>query len=157
MPFIRWSNHLRDWSNGDWKHVAREWNNNPGWKVLQDGECTAELVVANLNTLVSAAGTPYFPKTSNKVLLIEEMAAPFGRLERNLTQLKLMGIFEHLSGLIMGKPEMPNSQGASFSMDDLFLEVVGKRNYPIISNFECIFESSGSFYETPQQQGPSSS
>ena len=137
VPFARWSNHQRDWTNGDWKNIERQWNENPGWKVLQEGHSTAELVVANLNTLVSAAGTSYFPDLQNKILLIEEMAAPFDRLERNLTQLKLIGVFDQICGLIMGKSEMPNTKGAPFSLDDLLLEVVGRQEYAIISNFDC--------------------
>lgn len=137
MPFKRWSNHFRDWSNGDWKNLPRQWNENSGWKVLNEGEVTSEIIIANLNTLMSAAGTPYFPHLTNRILLIEEMAAPFSRLERSLRQLQLMGVFDVISGLIMGKAEMPNSEGALFSMDDLLMEVVEKRDYPVISEFDC--------------------
>lgn len=136
-PFKRWSNHFRDWTNGDWKNIPREWNENKGWKVLIPGEVEAEIVVANLNTLVSCAGTDYFPDLDGKVLLIEEMAAPWSREERSLRQLQLMGVFDKISGLIMGKPEMPNKEGAPFELDDLLLEVLGVRDYPVVTEFDC--------------------
>lgn len=136
-PFARWSNHFRDWSNGDWKNVPRKWEENKGWKVLNAGEITANIIVANLNTLMSAAGTDYFPEIEGKILLIEEMAAPWSKEERSLRQLQLMGVFDKISGLVIGKPETPNNEGAPFGLDDLLIEIIGQRNYPIISEFDC--------------------
>jgi muramoyltetrapeptide carboxypeptidase LdcA involved in peptidoglycan recycling len=136
-PFSKWSNHMRDWSNGDWKNIPRQWNENSGWKVLSTGEVEAEIVVANLNTLMSSAGTSYFPELEGKILLIEEMAAPWSREERSLTQLKLMGVFEKISGLIMGRPEFPDAEGAEFSLEDLLVEILGKVDYPVITDFDC--------------------
>ena len=136
IPFKKWSNHFRDWSNGDWKKTDREWINNDGWKVLNKGEVVAEIVICNLNTLMSAAGTPYFPNLEGKILLIEEMSAPYSKEERSLVQLKLMGVFDKISGLIIGKFEIPDSEGAAFTMNDLILEIVGDRTYPIVSEFD---------------------
>lgn len=137
IPFTKWSNHFRDWSNGDWKNIEREWKSNKGWKVLHPGEVTADIVVVNLNTFMSSAGTEYFPDLNGKILLIEEMSAPWSRQEKSLTQLKLMGVFDRISGLIMGKPEVPDSEGATFDLNELLLEIVGVRNYPIVTEFDC--------------------
>ncbi len=136
-PFSKWSNHFRDWSNGDWKNLPREWNKNKGWRVLNKGSIKAEIVVANLNTLVSSAGTSYFPDIEGKILLIEEMSAPYSREERSLRQLQLMGVFDKIVGLIMGKPEVPDTEGAPFSLDELLSEVIGPRSYPIVTEFDC--------------------
>jgi len=136
-PFPRWSNHFRDWSNGDWKNIPRKWNKNEGWKVLNEGVVEGEIVVANLNTLMSSAGTGYFPDVEGKVLLIEEMAASWSKEERGFRQLQLMGVFDKISGLIMGKPEIPNDEGAPFGLSELLMEVVGERSYPIVSDFDC--------------------
>ena len=135
-PFPRWSKHFRDWGDGSWKTVDREWIQNKGWKVLNPGEVSGEILVCNLNTLMSAAGTEYFPNMDNRILLIEEMAAPFSKEERSLTQLKLMGVFDKISGLIIGKAEMPNSENAPFDMNELIMEIVGQRDYPIVSEFD---------------------
>ncbi|MCB0421616.1 MAG: LD-carboxypeptidase [Bdellovibrionales bacterium] len=137
QPFSKWSNHGRDWSNGDWKKIPRNWWDNKGWKVLNSGLIEAPIVVANLNTLMSSAGTPYFPELEGKILLIEEMAAPFSREERSLRQLQLMGVFDKIVGLIFGKPEFPDTEGAPFSLEDLLLEIVGTKSYPIVSQFDC--------------------
>ncbi len=137
-PFPRWSNHKRNWANGDWKRLPREWTENKGWRVLVGGLAQAPLIAANLSPLMSAAGTPYFPDTQGKILLVESMAANFASEERHLRQLERMGVFDGLAGLIIGKPEWPNPQGAPFSHNDLICEIVGtERGYPIVSEFDC--------------------
>ncbi len=133
----KFSNHKLSWENDDWKNIPREWKDNPGWKVLSRGECEAPIIPANLNTLMSAAGTNYFPDLSGKILLIEDLDAPQSRTERSLRQLDLMGVFDKIAGLIVGKPETYDQEGAPFDYDDLILEVVGERGYPIVSGFDC--------------------
>lgn len=136
-PPSRWSNHMRDWKTDDWKSLPREFQANEGWKVLGEGEAEAPLLAANLNTLVSAAGTPYFPDLKGRILLIEEMNAPLSEEERSLRQLQLMGVFDQISALIVSKPEFYDKEGAPFGYDHLVMEVVGDRDYPIESNFDC--------------------
>ncbi|MFM6930116.1 MAG: LD-carboxypeptidase [Bdellovibrio sp.] len=137
VPPIQWSNHSRNWANGDWKNLPRQWKPNEGWKVLNAGVAEAPALVANMNTLVTAAGTAYWPDLKGKILLLEDMWAPQSRNERLLRQLSLMGVFEQIAGLIIGKPEVYDQERAPFTYDELFMEVVGKRNYPIVSNFDC--------------------
>jgi len=42
-PFSKWSNHFRDWKSDAWKKEAREWQENAGWKVLNQGEVEPEI------------------------------------------------------------------------------------------------------------------
>lgn len=136
-PPASWSNHKRRWDNLDWRNLPREWNKNEGWRILNEGVVEAPIIALNLNTLVSAAGTPYWPDLKGKILLLEDMEAPLSRTERTLRQLKFIGVFDEIAGLIVGKPEVFNQEGAPFGYDDLFLEIIGARSYPIVSNFDC--------------------
>jgi muramoyltetrapeptide carboxypeptidase LdcA involved in peptidoglycan recycling len=133
----RWSNHKRDWTNGDWKNKPRDWQENQGWKVLQPGVAEAPILAANLNTMMSAAGTKYWPDFKGRILLIEEMDAPLMREERSLRQLSLTGAFDEIMGLIVSKPEVYSADGAPFDFDHLIQEIVGSRDYPIVTNFDC--------------------
>lgn len=73
-----------------------------------------------------------------KVLLIEELSAPHSLEERAFRQLDRLGVFDAIAGLIVGKPERSDPQGAPFSYEQLILEVVGStRRFPIITNFDC--------------------
>ena len=133
----KFSNHKLSWENDDWKNIPREWKDNEGWKVLNRGEAEAPIVPANLNTLMTAAGTDYFPDLNGKILLIEDMDAPQSHTERCFRQLDLMGVLDNLAGLIIGKPEVYGQEGAPFGYDELIQEVVGARDYPIVSEFDC--------------------
>lgn len=138
QPSRRWSNHFRDAKGEAWRTEPRKYEDNPGWRCLIPGEATAPLIVANLNTLLTAPGTSYFPDLSGKILLIEEMAAPMSRLERNYRHLERLGGFSSLKGLIIGKPEDYQQEGAPFSMDELLLEVLGNQaKYPVVTGFDC--------------------
>ncbi|MGE3261260.1 MAG: LD-carboxypeptidase [Bacteriovoracia bacterium] len=133
----RWSNHKRSWTNDDWKNLPREWIENDGWQVIQPGLVEAPIVAVNLNTFLSAAGTPYWPDLKGKILLLEEMDAPLMKEERGLRQLQLMGAFDSIAGLIFSRPEVYSQDGSSNNLRDLIVEVIGNRNYPIIYDFDC--------------------
>lgn len=134
---LRWSNHRRRWDNGDWQTMDRVWQPNPGWQTLREGVVQAPFLAYNLSTLMSAAGTGYWPDFTGKILLIEEMDAPIAEEERHLTQLKLMGVFEEIVGLIYSKPENHNPADSTVTLGDIILETVGQRDIPIVSNFDC--------------------
>jgi muramoyltetrapeptide carboxypeptidase len=136
-PPARWSNHCR-FAPGEWKSTPREFLKNQGWRALNSGLAEGSLIVANLNTLMTAAGTNYFPNLEGKILLIEEMNAPLSEEERNLRHLERLGVFDVLRGLIVSKPEVYDQQGAPFDYDNLILEIVGTdRRYPIVTQFDC--------------------
>jgi len=133
----KWSNHKRNWVNGEWCTKPREWQVNDGWKILSEGVVEAEILAFNLNTILSAAGTRYWPDFKGKILIVEDMDAPQSRTERSLQQLSLIGVFDEIVGLIVSKPEEYDQQRAPFTYDDLINEVVGSRPYPIVTNFDC--------------------
>jgi muramoyltetrapeptide carboxypeptidase LdcA involved in peptidoglycan recycling len=137
IPPRRWSSHFRDAATDAWKTETRRFETNLGWKTLNTGVGAGPLRVANLNTMMAVAGTPLFPELEGTILAIEEMNAPLSFEERSLRQLDLMGVFDRIAGLLIGKPEVLDLQGAPFGYDDLVLEVVGPRQYPIVSGFDC--------------------
>lgn len=137
QPPARWSSHVRDAATDAWKTEPRRWEPNPGWRALVPGRVTAPVVAANLDTLLSLAGTDCFPALDGVVLMIEEMHAPLRREERSLRQLHLLGVFDRIAGLIVCKPELFDAQGAPFGYDELVLEVAGRRGYPVVAGFDC--------------------
>ncbi|MDR2458409.1 MAG: LD-carboxypeptidase [Clostridiales Family XIII bacterium] len=132
-----WSNHFRNALNDDWKTIDRKYKKNNGWIVLSSGKVTAPIILANLNTLVSLAGTKFFPSLNGCILLLEEQDATISLEERSFRQLQLMGVFDDIVGLIIGKPESLDLKNAPFGYSELIMEVVGPRNYPIVFNFDC--------------------
>ncbi len=107
------------------------------WRVLTPGSANAPILALNLNTMLCLAGTEFFPNLRGRILLIEQMDASLVMEERLLRQLSLMGVFNEIAGLIVSKPEVYDSAGAPFTYDDLIREIVGARDYPVVTNFDC--------------------
>ena len=70
--------------------------------VLNKGTAKGVLVGGNFCTLMSLAGTKYFPSLKNKILLLEDVDEKSYRIERMLIQLEQQKDFEELSAIIFG-------------------------------------------------------
>jgi muramoyltetrapeptide carboxypeptidase len=136
-PPARWSAHRRDPRTNEWRSRERDFLPNSGWKGLSAGRVIAPVLVANLDTLTTAAGTEHFPVLDGMILVLEEMSALLSYEERCFRHLDLLGTFDRIAGLIVSKPERYDQEDASFEYDDLIHEIVGERQYPIVSGFDC--------------------
>jgi len=108
----RWSRHFRDIPFGAWKTQPRHMEDNPGWRVLRSGRVKGPTLVANLNTLLTLAGTSDFPEVDGRVLFLEEMNATHAQLERNLRHLEALSVLDRAVGLVLSKPEFVGDEGA---------------------------------------------
>jgi muramoyltetrapeptide carboxypeptidase len=133
----QWSRHLRNASTNEWKTESRIFQKNEGWLALNPGDAIGMSMVANLNTLSACMGTPYLPDFKNKILFLEQMLFEYDREERQLMQLKLAGIFDQISGLVVSKPEVIDTCNSILEIPDIYREIIGPRPYPIIWNFDC--------------------
>ncbi|MBA3971709.1 MAG: LD-carboxypeptidase [Bacteroidetes bacterium] len=70
---------------------------------INDGTCKGVLVGGNLTVLASMMGSQYLPSWKNKILFLEETGEEPYRIDRMLTQLKLGGVLENISGFVFGK------------------------------------------------------
>lgn len=133
-----YSNQFIDATKNGWKNIKRKYTQNEGWKIIQSGEAKGELLIMNQNTLLSLAGTEYFPDFKNKILILEQMESSIPLEERQLNHLRLLGAFEDLSGLIFSKFEKLSIGNSKLNHTDLIKEFVNcKPHVPIISNFDC--------------------
>lgn len=71
--------------------------------VLRPGRGSGPLVPANLALLCSLLGTPFAPDLAGAVLLVEDVGEFPYRLDRMLNQLRLAGILDRLSALVLGR------------------------------------------------------
>lgn len=72
------------------------------WKVLQGESVEGIVVGGNIRCFLKLAGTEYFPNVDNKVLFLEGMSTTIEGLITHLTQLKQIGVFNKISGLLLG-------------------------------------------------------
>lgn len=76
------------------------------WSTLRDGAATGKLFGGNLSMLAALVGTTYFPNIEDlrgSILFWETDNVRSYIIERNLLQLKYPGVFDVISGMVIGK------------------------------------------------------
>ncbi|HEY0902187.1 MAG TPA: LD-carboxypeptidase [Micavibrio sp.] len=73
-----------------------------GAHTLRAGTVQGRLLGGNLSVLCSLLGTPYAPDFQDGLLFIEDIGDELSRMNRFFLQLKLAGVFNKISGLIVG-------------------------------------------------------
>ncbi len=73
---------------------------------ITNGFAKGKIIGGNLESLLSLAGTKYFPDFSkdNFILFVEETCSDTAILRRSLKQLELMGVLEKIKGFIYSEP-----------------------------------------------------
>lgn len=113
----------------------REIEHGEFWKTYRKGTCEGMLVGGNLQTLLALAGTPYFPKMDGAIFFTEDVVkAPV--LDRQFTQLRQMGIFDKISGLIIGKSPR-TADVKSDALVHILDKHLGYYNFPVVYGFHC--------------------
>ena len=72
------------------------------WKFLQGSRIEGEVIGGNIRCFLKLVGTKYFPEVENKVLFIEGLGTSIEGLVTHLAQLKQIGVFDIISGLLIG-------------------------------------------------------
>lgn len=75
---------------------------NISWEFFQGEEISGIVVGGNIRCFLKLAGTQYFPDLENRVLFLEGLGTTVESLITHLTQLKQMGVFDKISGLLLG-------------------------------------------------------
>lgn len=70
---------------------------------INSGKASGELVGGNLSVITSLMGSNYLPDWKNKILFLEDVKEEPYRIDRALTQLKLCGVLDSISGFVFGK------------------------------------------------------
>ncbi|CAN5451265.1 LD-carboxypeptidase [soil metagenome] len=70
---------------------------------ITEGKAKGILVGGNLTVLAGMMGSDYLPDWKNKILFLEETGEEPYRIDRMLTQLKLAGVLNNISGFVFGK------------------------------------------------------
>jgi muramoyltetrapeptide carboxypeptidase len=122
-----------------WQHpeIPVEVNENPGWTIANKGTAQGKLIGGHLGTLLCLAGTKYWPDMRNHLLFFEideEEPSPTNVI-RQLRQLEQLGVFDEISGLLVGRaPETVGLKG-ELSMESLLEDVVG-RDIPVVTQMD---------------------
>lgn len=104
-------------------------------KTLRKGNASGILLGGCLSLLVSMLGTPYCPSFSDCVLLIEDVNEPPYRIDRMLTQLKLAGVFDQISGVVIGHFSGDDAENAYSTVERVVIDYTEPSSIPVISHY----------------------
>lgn len=113
------------------------------WETWRSGKAEGLLFGGNLSMLDSLVGTPYFPSIDElrgAIFFWEIDNSPTYRIERILTHLKYVGLFDVISGMLVGKlVDMKKTALEGFdepTHKELVLKVLNGYHFPIIGNVD---------------------
>jgi len=101
-------------------------------QTITPGKAKGKLLGGNLSVLSAIVGSGYLPSWKNAILVLEDIGENIYRVDRMLTQLKLAGILDHLSGFIFGKCSEcgPGQSYGSLTIEQLFDDHIKPLNIP---------------------------
>lgn len=129
-----WTDEFISWSEQSREKKGRE----NEWICVRPGTCRGRLIGGNLNTMEGIFGTEYMPQIKNgDILVLEDCLKDACTIERSFSLLKLAGVFEKVSGIILGKHEQFDDNGTGRQPYEILLEVLGDAQIPILAEFDC--------------------
>ncbi|WP_293123268.1 LD-carboxypeptidase [Microcoleus sp. bin38.metabat.b11b12b14.051] len=72
-------------------------------ETIRRGTARGKLIGGNLSVISTMLGSAYLPEWENSILFVEEVSEEVYRIDRMLTQLKLAGILDKISGFVFGQ------------------------------------------------------
>ena len=102
------------------------------YKFLQGQSMSGVVIGGNIRCFLKLAGTEYMPSFKGKILMLESLGGDAGLMSALLTQLKLLGAFEEVEGIVLGTFTNMESRGLQPTIEELVMDIVADKNLPII-------------------------
>jgi muramoyltetrapeptide carboxypeptidase len=99
-------------------------------------EARGTMIGGNLTVFTSLLGTPYQPSFKGKMLFIEEIDEMPRKLDAHFAQLRLAGVFDRASAILLGQFTNCNndSDAPTLTLKEIFADYFGKLKIPILTN-----------------------
>ncbi|NLZ47967.1 MAG: LD-carboxypeptidase [Clostridiales bacterium] len=129
-----WTDEYINWETQD---RSKEKHEN-SWITVYDGVARGRIIGGNLNTMAGIWGSKYMPEIKEgDILFIEDSLKNIATIERSFSLLKLNGVFDKVSGIILGKHELFDDLNTGRKPYEVLLEVLGDKKLPFIADFDC--------------------
>lgn len=129
-----WTDEFIDWEKQD-REKNRVKNN---LITVYEGKVQGRLIGGNLNTMMGIWNTEYMPEIKEgDILFIEDSLKDCTDIERSFSLLKLSGVFDKISGIILGKHELFKDCNTGRKPYEILLEVLGDKKIPFLAEFDC--------------------
>lgn len=105
--------------------------------VFKSGQAEGILLGGCLSLVSHLIGTPYSPDYSGSILFLEDVGEKPYKIDRYLAHLKQAGVFNQISGLILGNflDCTAEEDEVSFDLDEILDDYFSGVSYPVIRNF----------------------
>ncbi|MCL5066843.1 MAG: LD-carboxypeptidase [Thaumarchaeota archaeon] len=101
-------------------------------KCVRTGTAAGRLIGGNLPSFMRLLGTQYLPDLTNSILFMEARVIEPGQCDSSFTQMKQAGIFEKVSGVIIGYIHTLQSRKKLPQMEEILLRVTSDYDFPIL-------------------------
>jgi muramoyltetrapeptide carboxypeptidase len=98
---------------------------------LVGGKARGRLMGGNLTLICATLGTPYALKPEGNILLLEDTGEAPYRVDRMLSQLRLAGVLDEVSGVVVGDFSKTDVK----EVDCILREYLSKLKVPVVMNF----------------------
>jgi muramoyltetrapeptide carboxypeptidase LdcA involved in peptidoglycan recycling len=123
----------------NWEEKTKEKDLRPNnWISVIGGKATGRIIGGNLNTIQGIWGSPYMPLIQDgDILFIEDSSKDAATIERSFSSLKINGVFDKVSGIILGKHEQFDDCSTNRKPYEILLEVLQNQKLPFLADFDC--------------------
>lgn len=129
-----WTDEYINWETQDRSKEKRE----NQWITIHEGRVSGRVIGGNLNTMQGTWGSEYMPEIKEgDILFIEDSLENSADIERSFSLLKVSGVLDKISGIILGKHELFDDSKTGRKPYEILLEVLGERKIPFIADFDC--------------------
>jgi muramoyltetrapeptide carboxypeptidase len=107
-----------------------------GLTPLTKGKATGRLIGGTLTLITSLIGTPYEPDFKKAILVLEDIGEEPYRVDRMLTQMHLAGVFDKISGVVLGDWHNCTAKNKNDgTIETVLMEHFGNLPIPVVKGF----------------------
>ncbi len=129
-----WTDEYVNWETQDRGKEERE----NKWITIYEGVARGRIIGGNLNTMQGIWGSKYMPEIKDgDILFIEDSLKDAATIERSFSFLKVNGVFDRVSGIILGKHELFDDLKTGKKQYEILLEVLGNKKLQLIEDVDC--------------------
>lgn len=96
------------------------------FEFVQGEQIQGVVVGGNIRCFLKLAGTPYMPDVTGKILLLESYSGDVAKMVTYLNHLKQMGVFEKISGILLGTYTEMEREGYTPNIVELVKQYAGE-------------------------------
>lgn len=106
-------------------------------KIFNPGKAEGNLIGGCFSLITPLLGTEYLPNLEGAILFLEDVGEQAYKIDKFFQYLKLHGVFDKISGLIIGKLSgaFKENDKENFTLEELLQDTIPNINFPIITNF----------------------